>query len=87
MKRVRTGGARCRRKIETRRTGDGPDPIPSGIDDGDGLDLDHEIGAGETGDTDGRAGRDWGVERLKRCRFCERNGQGKQRRKRYAKVG
>ena len=25
----------------------------SGIDDGDGLDLDHEIGSGETGDADG----------------------------------
>src|SRR5215470_6623604 len=29
----------------------------SGVDDGDGLDLDHEIGSGETGDADGRAGR------------------------------
>ena len=29
----------------------------SGIDDGDGLDLDHEIGSGETGNADGRAGR------------------------------
>src|SRR5690242_9762845 len=29
----------------------------SGIDDGDGLDLDHEIGSGEPGDADGRAGR------------------------------
>jgi len=29
----------------------------SGIDDGDGLYLDHEIGSGETGDADGRAGR------------------------------
>src|SRR5262249_8859099 len=29
----------------------------SGIDDGDGLDLDHEAGSGETGDADGRAGR------------------------------
>src|SRR5262252_6032752 len=29
----------------------------SGIDDGDGLDLDHEIGSGETGDADGCAGR------------------------------
>src|SRR6185312_16505900 len=27
------------------------------IDDGDCLDLDHEIRAGETGDADGRAGR------------------------------
>ena len=25
----------------------------SGVDDGDGLDLDHEIGSGETGDADG----------------------------------
>src|SRR5436853_1176600 len=29
----------------------------SGIDDGDGLDLDHEIGSGETGNADRRAGR------------------------------
>src|SRR6516165_6435967 len=29
----------------------------SGIDDGDGLYLDHQIGSGETGDADGRAGR------------------------------
>src|ERR1700719_3508886 len=29
----------------------------SGIDDGDGLDLDHKIGSGETGNADGRAGR------------------------------
>ena len=29
----------------------------SGIDNGDGLDLDHEIGSGETGDADGCAGR------------------------------
>src|SRR6185369_12156791 len=29
----------------------------SGIDDGNGLDLDHEIGAGETGNADGRACR------------------------------
>src|SRR6516225_3889504 len=28
-----------------------------GIDDGDRLDLDHEIGCGETGDADGCAGR------------------------------
>ena len=32
-------------------------PLVGAIDDGDGLDLDHEIGAGETGDADGRAGR------------------------------
>src|ERR1700752_3741292 len=29
----------------------------SGINDGDGLDLDHKMGSGETGDADGRAGR------------------------------
>ena len=29
----------------------------SGVDDGDGLDLDHEIGPGETGDADRRTGR------------------------------
>src|SRR5215813_1670363 len=39
-----------------RRAGDRPDRF-SGIDDGDGLDLDHEIGSGEKGDADGRAGR------------------------------
>ena len=29
----------------------------SGIDDGDGLDRDHKIGSGKTGNADGRAGR------------------------------
>jgi hypothetical protein len=39
----------------------------SGTDDGDGLDLDHEIGSGETRNADGRAGRGrprWVLTRL-----------------------